>query len=61
MSSEVQKTQACKAITCSKGDRVVVTKKEGVEYDIVITKVTDYSSLETILVNDSDTLEFDVN
>lgn len=61
MSSEVQKTQACNAITCSKGDRVVVTKKEGVEYDIVINKVTDYSSLETVLVNDSDTLEFDVN
>jgi hypothetical protein len=61
MSSEIQKTQACHSITCSKGDRVVVTKKEGVEYDIVITKVTDYSSLETVLVNDSDTLEFDVN
>lgn len=61
MSSEVQKTQACKAVTCSKGDRVVVTKKEGVEYDIVITKVTDYSSLETILLNHDDVLEFDVN
>jgi hypothetical protein len=61
MSSEVQKTQACNAITCSKGDRVIVTKKAEVEYDIVITKVTDYASLETVLVNDSDTLEFDVN
>lgn len=61
MSSEVQKTQADKSITCSKGDRVIVTKKEGVEYDIVITKVTDYSSLETVLLNNSDVLEFDVN
>lgn len=61
MSSEVQKTQACDSITCSKGDRVVVTKKEGVEYDIVITKVTDYYSLETVLLNNNDILEFDVN